>query len=202
MIFEKRRRQQIREDLEAVVKNVFEKQNQKQTTLQAKQEAHFDETMEKSQKMIRRLSDTVEDFLDTYQEENEALRRYMEAAAENIKKQEQKLLGLIGLYQEHIELVEEWIAEHMPAGSEGAQEAWRQQHQILKEKLVTEGRFCMIDSIGMPGEVVDYRLHEVIEAIDADKEEQGGKVAKIFRQGMIYQGNVIKKARVQAYKKG
>ena len=30
MIFEKRRRQQIREDLEAVVKNVFEKQNQKQ----------------------------------------------------------------------------------------------------------------------------------------------------------------------------
>lgn len=201
MIFEKRRRQQIREDLEAVVKNVFEKQNQKQTTLQAKQEAHFDETMEKSQKMIRRLSDTVEDFLDTYQEENEALCQ-VQKQVEDIKKQEQKLLGLIGLYQEHIELVEEWIAEHMPAGSEGAQEAWRQQHQILKEKLVTEGRFCMIDSIGMPGEVVDYRLHEVIEAIDADKEEQGGKVAKIFRQGMIYQGNVIKKARVQAYKKG
>lgn len=201
MIFEKRRRQQIREDLEAVVKNVFEKQNQKQTTLQAKQEAHFDESMEKSQKMIRRLSDTMEDFLDTYQEENEALCQ-VQKQIEDIKRQEQKLLGLIGLYQEHIELVEEWIAEHMPAGSEGAQEAWRQQHQILKEKLVTEGRFCMIDSIGMPGEMVDYRLHEVIEAIEADKEEQGGKVAKIFRQGMIYQGKVIKKARVQAYKKG
>ena len=112
MIFEKRRRQQIREDLEAVVKNVFEKQNQKQTTLQAKQEAHFDETMEKSQKMIRRLSDTVEDFLDTYQEENEALCQ-VQKQVEDIKKQEQKLLGLIGLYQEHIELVEEWIAEHI-----------------------------------------------------------------------------------------
>ena len=86
MIFEKRRRQQIREDLEAVVKNVFEKQNQKQTTLQAKQEAHFDESMEKSQKMIRRLSDTVEDFLDTYQEENEALCQ-VQKQIEDIKRQ-------------------------------------------------------------------------------------------------------------------
>ena len=53
----------------------------------------------------------------------------------------------------------------------------------------------------MTGELVDYRLHEVLQAVDPELREQEGTVAKVYSQGMLYQGTVIQKARVAAYRK-
>ncbi len=49
--------------------------------------------------------------------------------------------------------------------------------------------------------MVDYRLHEVLQADEPETREQEGTIAKVHSQGMIYQGTVVRKARVTAYRK-
>ena len=58
-----------------------------------------------------------------------------------------------------------------------------------------------IEQTGLAGELVDYRIHEVLQAVGPDTKEQEGTVAKVYSQGMLYQGAVIRKARVAAYRK-
>lgn len=169
---------------------------------QAARDGQISELLGKNQKTLRSLSDTVEDFLDTLQEQDEKQRQagQKQAAAEE---REQRLVTLLALYQEQMELVEQWITEQdrEPNRNRESLEAWKQQYAMLKGKINTESRFCTVEYTGAAGEPVDYRLHEVLQAIEPGTPEQEGTVEKVCSQGMLYQGNVIRKARVIAYRK-
>ena len=42
--------------------------------------------------------------------------------------------------------------------------------------------------------------HQVLEALDTDEAKNRSKIAKIHEPGMLYQGKIIKKATITAYK--
>lgn len=155
--------------------------------------------MDKNHKAILKLSDTVEDFLDTLQEKDENATDLHAQQRQNCpKEQEDKLLKLLLLYREQMELSEQWFM--VGHDNDEAAMAWRQQYAMLNGKIRTESKLCAIEDIGMTGETVDYRFHEVLQAIEPECDEQAGTVAKVCSHGMIYQGTVIQKARVVAYR--
>ncbi len=167
---------------------------------QEEQNAQLNERIEKNQKAIRSLADTVEDFLDTLQEADEAGRQ-LRQIQESAEKREQRLLELIGLYQQQMELLEQWTIGQEHETGDAGKEAWQQQLSMLKGKIAAESRLCAIEMTGFAGEMVDYRLHEVLQADEPETREQEGTIAKVHSQGMIYQGTVVRKARVTAYRK-
>lgn len=150
------------------------------------------EDSQKNQKDIKRLSRTIEDFLDELQEDREQIQEEKERQRETSAR-EDKLLELVQLYHEQMELLEQWIYKE-------GNGAWRQQYDMLKGQVEAEKSVCAIETVGKAGERVDYRLHEVIEAVETDMAEQEGTVAQVYQHGILYHGQVIKKAKVQAYR--
>lgn len=196
MIFGNKKAQQMKAMAEEVLTEALRRQSREL----AEQTQRLNDELEKNQKAVRGLSGTVEDFLDTLQDDNEK-HQYLQQEHAKAKEREQSLLGLLGLYQEQAELFEQWIAVQTQESSDAALEAWRQQQVILKGKIAAESRLCAIESTGLAGELVDYRIHEVLQAIEPATKEQEGTVAKVYSHGMLYQGSVIRKARVAAYRK-
>lgn len=160
----------------------------------------MNDQIEKNHKAVRGLSDSVEDFLDSMQEEEKG-QRQSQQMLEDAGKREQKLLELVQLYQQQMELFEQWITGQNREAGETAREAWQQQYAMLKGRIQTESTLCAIELTGVSGEPVDYRLHEVLQAVEPDSREQEGKIDKVYSQGMLYHGTVIRKARVTAYRK-
>ena len=187
-----RKTAQIKSVIQEVVAEAFMRQKQELSRMQEEQQKHFDEQMkeqlEKNHKAVRGLSDSVEDFLDSMQEEEE-------------RKREQKLLELVQLYQQQMELFEQWITGQPQETGEAARKAWQQQYAMLKGKIQAESMLCAIELTGVSGEPVDYRLHEVLQAVEPASREQEGKIDRVYRQGMLYHGTVIRTERVTAYRK-
>ncbi len=200
MIFGRKHTQQMKDMVEEVLAEALRQQSRELDAQQSGQVQQLNDMMEKNQKAVRGLSDTVEDFLDTLQEENAERERLGQEYAK-AKEREQGLLRLLELYQEQTELFEQWLSAQNQENSDAALEAWKQQQVILKGKLAAESRLCAIEQTGLAGELVDYRIHEVLQAVGPDTKEQEGTVAKVYSQGMLYQGAVIRKARVAAYRK-
>lgn len=200
MIFGRKHTQQMKDMVEEVLAEALRQQSRDLDAQQSGQVRQLNDMMEKNQKAVRGLSDTVEDFLDTLQEENAERERLGQEYAK-AKEREQGLLRLLELYQEQTELFEQWLSAQNQENSDAALEAWKQQQVILKGKLAAESRLCAIERTGLAGELVDYRIHEVLQAVGPDTKEQEGTVAKVYSQGMLYQGAVIRKARVAAYRK-
>lgn len=72
MIFGRKNTQQMKDMVEEVLTEALRQQSREMDAQQAGQVQQFNEMMdmmEKNQKAVRGLSDTVEDFLDTLQEE-------------------------------------------------------------------------------------------------------------------------------------
>ncbi len=200
MIFGRKHTQQMKDMVEEVLAEALRQQSRELDAQQSGQVRQLNDMMEKNQKAVRGLSDTVEDFLDTLQEENAERERLGQEYAK-AKEREQGLLRLLELYQEQTELFEQWLSAQNQENSDAALEAWKQQQVILKGKLAAESRLCAIERTGLAGELVDYRIHEVLQAVGPDTKEQEGTVSKVYSQGMLYQGTVIRKARVAAYRK-
>ena len=179
-----RKTAQIKSVIQEVVAEAFMRQKQELSRMQEEQQKYFDEQMkeqlEKNHKAVRGLSDSVEDFLDSMQEEEERQRQ---------------------LHQQQMELFEQWITGQPQETGEAARKAWQQQYAMLKGKIQTESMLCAIELTGVSGEPVDYRLHEVLQAVEPASREQEGKIDRVYSQGMLYHGTVIRKARVTAYRK-
>nr|WP_302111976.1 hypothetical protein [uncultured Acetatifactor sp.] len=195
-----KRTAQLKSVLEDAVDEALKRQARELARQQEGQNAYLSEGIEKNQKAIRSLADTVEDFLDTLQEADEAGRQSRQIQ-ESAAKREQRLLELVGLYQQQMELFEQWTLGQEHEMGDAGKEAWQQQLSMLKGKIAAESRLCAIEMTGSAGEMVDYRLHEVLQADEPETREQEGTIAKVHSQGMIYQGTVVRKARVTAYRK-
>lgn len=207
MLFGKKRTQQIKESVQEVLEEGLSRQEQKLFEQQIDQNNQVCESIEKNQKMIRKLSDTIEDFLDTLQEDNSETKQFQKSLKES-EECEQRLVRLIALYQEQMELLDLWINTQADGNTDNnehnkeAVQAWSQQYNMLKGKVDAESRLCAIENIGAKGELIDYRMHEVLQAMETEEKEQEGTVAEVYSSGMLYKGKVIRKARVAAYKKG
>lgn len=191
---------QMKAVMEETATELHRRQTQELKQHWEKRECALDEAMEKNHRALRSLSDTMEDFLDSLQDED-GKNRYLEQELADAKKREQGLLSLIGLYREQMELFEQWFAGQETGADGDAREAWHQQYAMLKGKIVAEGRLCAVETTGVPGEPVDYRLHEILQAVEPETKEQEGTVARVCSQGLVYQGAVVKKARVFVYAK-
>ena len=66
---------QMKAAVEESVAEAFRQQAQEQSRQQEKQQAHLDEILEKNHKAVRNLADTVEDFLDSMEEEDRQQRQ-------------------------------------------------------------------------------------------------------------------------------
>ena len=187
---------QLKSVMQEVVAEAFTRQTQELSRMQQQ----MNDQIEKNHKAVRGLSDSVEDFLDSMQEEEKG-QRQPQQMLEDAGKREQKLLELVQLYQQQMELFEQWITGQNREAGETAREAWQQQYAMLKGRIQTESTLCAIELTGVSGEPVDYRLHEVLQAVEPDSREQEGKIDKVYSQGMLYHGTVIRKARVTAYRK-
>lgn len=102
-----KRTAQLKSVLEDAVDEALKRQTRELARQQEGQNAYLSEGIEKNQKAIRSLADTVEDFLDTLQEADEAGRQSRQIQ-ESAAKREQRLLELVGLYQQQMELFEQW----------------------------------------------------------------------------------------------
>lgn len=191
---------QMKAAMEETASELLQAQTQELTRIWEDQSRSSDQAAEKNYRALRSLSDTVEDFLDSLQERDRNS-LHMEQMLAEAEQREQGLLALVELYREQMELFERWLIGQESETGGGAGEAWQQQYAMLKGKIAAEEKLCAIEYTGAPGEPVDYRLHEILQAAEPETKEQEGTIAKVYSQGMVYRGSVVKKARVRAYVK-
>lgn len=141
-------------------------------------------------KVLRRQSESVEDLLDFMQEEAEK-KSALEEQLQESREREEALLALACCAREQLELVTQRLMEDA---------SWREQCRMLEQEAEKYLRDADMRETGKAGEPVDYELHQVLDAVDTDKEELAGTVARVYRRGRIYRGKVIRKAQVAAYR--
>lgn len=148
-----------------------------------------------TERQLKRHSEAIEDLLEEQSAQDAVIERY-EHQIREAGERENKLLSLLCRYQE-----ETWLIEEKLRGMDRQHaEDWSEQLALFKKSLGSELRQCAIEETGRPGEPVDYRYHEILDAEDTEKPELDGRVAYCYRPGCIYHGRVVTKAQVRAYR--
>lgn len=140
---------------------------------------------------VRRHDMALEDCLDALEEQQEE-KRESQGQIRKLEEEKGKLLKLLLVYQEQL-----W---NMKRYAKQKDEAWSRQLGLMEKAAESSRLSCGIAWIEENGVQVDYELHEVIEARAVSEEEMDMKVAEVYSPGLIYHGNVRKKAKVAAYR--
>ena len=156
----------------------------------------FDEmnqTIKQLQTVVQKHDMAIEDLLDEWEEKVSDEKNVKEQFQE-YEHREQQFLKLFETYQEQF-----WNIKHF-AGKDKDTDDWAAQISLMEKNLEHYQKLCGISIIGQCGIEVDYDLHEVLEAIDTNDPSKDKKIADIYRCGYLYQGKVMKKAQVSAYR--
>ena len=159
------------------------------------------EEMKKGQELSETLSQDVRqvgsdvrrhdmglDALEEQREEQKESRKQIR----KLEAEQEKLLKLLSVYREQLWGMKQYAQQNAPE--------WLSQLELM-EKAAEGARLSSgITWIEEAGVQVDYALHEVIEARAVSGEEKDMRVAQVYSPGMIRNGEVIKKARVAAYR--
>ena len=78
--------------------------------------------------------------------------------------------------------------------------AWEKQLTLAQAQLQPARIEAGFTVTGKEGEKADYDLHEVISVQETDKPDQNGLIEKVYEPGFCWQGAVLKKAKVSAYR--
>lgn len=148
------------------------------------------------ERQLKRHSEAIEDLLDERKTQDTVIERYEHQVREGGER-EDRLLSLLCRYQEELALIEEKLRSMDRQHAED----WSDQLALFKKSLEGELRRCSIEETGKPGEPVDYRYHEILDAADTEEAERDGTVAYCYRPGCVYRGKVITKAQVRAYRR-
>lgn len=148
-----------------------------------------------AERQLRRHSEAIEDLLEERGAQEAVIERY-ETQIREAGEREDMLLALLCRYQEEMGLIEEKLCN---VDLQHAKD-WSKQLALFKKSLESELRQCAIEETGRPGEPVDYRYHEILDAEDTEKPELDGRVAYCYRPGCIYHGRVVTKAQIRAYR--
>ena len=73
-------------------------------------------------------------------------------------------------------------------------EGWHKQFRMMSQKRKQVGSLAQIQEIGTVGEPFNYRLHDIIKTEETDQETVDGIISRVYAPGLLYQGQVIKKA--------
>lgn len=160
--------------------------------------AHMEELLQVQQKKQENVSNAVEDLLDEWSERNELAEEYKEQL-ENREECTKQFLSLVQLLLLQNRLLQNEI-ERMYSQNDTGLQAWKQQAELLEQQTRNAMSQCQIQLFGAEGQAVDGACHQVLEAIDTDDPTKHSRIAKVHEPGILYQGNVLKKATVTAYK--
>lgn len=160
--------------------------------------SHMEELLQVQQKKQENVSNAVEDLLDEWSERNELAEEYKEQL-ENREECTKQFLSLVQLLLLQNRLLQNEI-ERMYSQNDTGLQAWKQQAELLEQQTRNAMSQCQIQLFGAEGQAVDGACHQVLEAIDTDDPTKHSRIAKVHEPGILYQGNVIKKATVTAYK--
>lgn len=149
-----------------------------------------------TERQLKRHSEAIEDLLEERGTQEAVVERY-ENQIREAEERENMLLSLLCRYQEEMGLIEVKLCNAKPQYAED----WSKQLALFKKSLESELKQCAIEETGRPGEPVDYRYHEILDAEDTEKPELDGRVAYCYRPGCIYHGRVVMKAQIKAYRK-
>ncbi len=137
----------------------------------------------------------IDDLLDEWED-----RRSMEEnLAQHVAKEKElceertRLLKLIMTYDIQIGIMKNAVQT-------SAEEDWAEQIAMMEKKLSGELAAARISRIGSSGDEVNYELHEVISIEDTSLSSLHGKIARVLENGYMHEGQVLKKARVSAYR--
>ncbi len=153
----------------------------------------LEELRKESDRQLKRHSEAIEDMLEENKAQEAAVEQY-EHQIREAEKRENALLSLVCQYQEDFSLLEAKL------GVSGSDQGWAEQFALFRRALAGELKQCAMEETGAPGEAVDYRCHEILEVVDTDEEGLDNTVARMYRPGCIYHGQVVRKAQVAAYK--
>lgn len=140
---------------------------------------------------VRRHDMALEDCLDALEEQQEE-QRQSRKQIRKLEAEQEKLLKLLAVYQEQLWGMKRYAGQNAPE--------WLSQLELVEKTAESSRLSCGVAWIDAAEVPVDYELHDVIEARTVSEEAMDKRVAEIYSPGLIFQGNVIRKARVAAYR--
>ena len=139
----------------------------------------------------QRKSETItEEILETLDEYKEKLERQ-----NNLRNNEKIFAGYILDYDESLHQMERVLRKSEVESSE-----WVRQVHGMREQLSESMKQSEIKIIKDSEIPVDFSIHEVIEICDTEYEEKNNMVCEVITPGISLRGEVLRKAKVTAYK--
>ena len=174
-------------NLEESSANALEKLREETEKLAAKQNRHdmaLEDMLDIWDEKSAEVDEAITVLKGSWQKET---KEQLEAA----KSQEQNLLALIEAYQ--LQMDQFW---HLL----GDDETWGRQLELIRQKLEVRERQAGICIVGREGEAVDLKAHEVLDVVPTTEESLSATVAAVYESGLLYKGEVCRKAKVSAYR--
>ena len=191
----------IEQELAKLVRLAEEKEETLSVSETPQKDIELAKLSEQNDQILRALrgqSDSFEDFLEEQSRVEE-----LEAQLEEERKQSQKkLLRLAGLAMEKNDQLFQLKGQLSGSAdiSKEAKEGWSRQFEMMEQMSQKSMSECQLSVFGREGEAVDYDLVEVLHAVDTEDMEKKGRIYKVNSQGYMFEGKVIKKAVVEAYR--
>lgn len=203
MFFDKKKKNEelLQHMDELYIKNsqvVKELEKSLEEKLEKKLEKKLAENQEESSRMLRRHSGSLEDILEELQRQGEEKENVTEQL-NKMRHREKELVELCILLSGQREMIlRKFLAEGVLA--EDIRIGWKKQTELMKQDAESLGRRCTFHQIGECGEKADYDSHEILSVCVTGQRELDGTIAEVFSSGYCYQGHIIKKAQVSAYR--
>ncbi|MFA9466248.1 MAG: hypothetical protein ACERKN_18430 [Velocimicrobium sp.] len=157
---------------------------------QSEQWSMLFENMQKMLQKQRKNDSVMESVFETIEEHADAFTLY-----ETTKSNEKMLTGYIMEYDETLFQMGRMMKQ---AGAEMAE--WAQQIEDMRKQVSNRMKtmdLIRIDDSNVP---VDFKVHEIVSVERTIQFELQGMVHDIIVPGWIYKGEVLKKAKIIAYK--
>ncbi len=144
------------------------------------------------------LVDSMEEMMTEQRERQEALSDALgeraEREAKEAKRREEKLLALAIACEEQLFALK-------TAATVSEDDAWQRQIESAEEKILSTAVPAGFQRIDRAGEAFSYDLHEAIETRETEDSGKAMKVAEVYTCGAMYQGKVMRKAKVAVYQR-
>ena len=189
--------EQFLSDQESIYIKATENLKNEQKEMYTHWSSHIEELLQIHQKKQDNVTDAVEDLLDEWNDHNQIAEEYKKQLMEE-KEHNQQFLSLIHLLITQNQLLQKEITKYTKENQQ--QEAWKQQLELFEQQTQKVMAQCQLQLFGSFGDLVDGSYHQVLEALDTDDATMHSRIAKIHESGILYQGKIIKKATITAYK--
>lgn len=167
-----------------------EEQLQKQGKRQEEQWTAVQDNIQKLLSRQRKSEIVTESLLEMIEEHTNAF-----LSQDRIKSNEKSLAEYILKYDESLHHMERMLRK-----SEGEASEWAKQLNTSRQQLCDRMKEIEVSIIKDSGVPVDFRIHEIVSIQYTTQSEKRDKVCEIIVPGLSYQKEVLRKAKITAYK--